>query len=157
MRRTGTSSGRGGASHLSYSAVALHRRDVGTVTRMSWQLTGHDVALLTAMEESLWRVVTRFDTDYMERILAADFIEFGRSGKTYTRLECLAIGKEPIRVRLPLGDLCVVQLGPNTAHVTYISEDHGNQDRTERANRSSIWSRTVDGWELRFHQGTPTT
>lgn len=40
-----------------------------------------------------------------------------------------------------------------TALVTYVSHLIGEE--VERSNRSSIWSRTSDGWKLRFHQGTP--
>ena len=42
-------------------------------------------ASLTRLEESLWRTETRFDIELMDRTLAADFVEFGRSGRRYDR------------------------------------------------------------------------
>jgi hypothetical protein len=46
-----------------------------------------DYEKLKQLEESLWRSETRFDNEYMNRTLAPDFFEFGRSGRAYTREE----------------------------------------------------------------------
>lgn len=40
---------------------------------------------LRQLEESLWRAETRFDSVSMDRLLATDYFEFGRSGKVYSR------------------------------------------------------------------------
>jgi hypothetical protein len=47
-------------------------------------------------------------------------------------------------------------LGPNVALVTYRSELLSDGDPA-LAHRSSIWTLLDDNWQLRFHQGTPTT
>lgn len=90
----------------------------------------------------------------MERVLAPDFVEFGRSGRQYDRAECLAAEAFDIPASLPLPELRVNALDADTALVTYVSVVR--YDKVLRANRASIWSRTPDGWQLRFHQGTPT-
>ena len=120
------------------------------------ELTSEEKRELEQLEEGLWIAETRFDMDWMERRLAPDFFEFGRSGRVYRREDTLAIEGQPIDARLPLKDFKVRLISPNVALVTYISavtyegvEDIGN--------RSSIWSRTESGWQLRFHQGTPVT
>ncbi|MFO7664046.1 MAG: DUF4440 domain-containing protein [Chloroflexota bacterium] len=105
------------------------------------------------LEESLWREETRFDIVYMEEILAGDFFEFGRSGRVYSRDETLAVSREPFEARLPLIDFTVRAFGVDVVQVTYTSEVTYN-GVIERGRRSSIWSKTADGWELRFHQGT---
>jgi hypothetical protein len=110
---------------------------------------------LEKLEESLWRAATRFDRNYMDRVLAPDFFEFGRSGQRYTREQCLDVGdKREINAKLPLEAFALHLIDETTALVTYISEVA--YETAQRANRSSIWSLTPDGWKLRFHQGTPT-
>ena len=105
------------------------------------------------LEESMWRAQTRFDRDYLERVLHPDFFEFGRSGRTWTRAETMAMEPGEIDAVLPLPDLTVSELGADTVLVTYRSAvRHGELDY---ANRSSIWVRDGAGWRLRFHQGTP--
>lgn len=102
----------------------------------------------------MWREETRFDKAFMERALAPDFFEFGRSGRTYTRQQILDFPGEPINAQRLLEDLRVRLLDANTAQVTYNSRVR-YQDVVESARRSSIWSRSGDTWVLRFHQGTP--
>lgn len=106
------------------------------------------------LEESLWREETRFDAAYMDRVLGEDFVEFGRSGRVYDRAAILASPRGPIDARLPLPDFAARLIAPDVALVTYNSL--ATYDGVvERGRRSSIWSRTADGWVLRFHQGTP--
>jgi hypothetical protein len=105
------------------------------------------------LEESMWRAETRFDRDYLERVLHPDFFEFGRSGRRWTREETMAMESGEIDAVLPLTGFTVTELGQDTVLVTYLSIVwHGEVDY---ANRSSIWVRDGDAWRLRFHQGTP--
>lgn len=114
-------------------------------------LTPAEVDGLTALEHSLWRTSTRFDAEYMDRALAADFLEFGRSGRVYDRQAVLAVPAVALDVRLL--DVTVHSVGPDVALVTYVSE--ARFEDLERANRSSLWVREDGRWRLRFHQGTP--
>lgn len=109
---------------------------------------------LQRLEEDLWREETRFDTVYMEQVIAGDFFEFGRSGRVHQRSDTLSAPKQPITAVIPLPDFKARLLSQNVAQVTYNSQVtyHGV---VEKARRSSIWSRTAGGWALRFHQGTP--
>ena len=90
----------------------------------------------------------------MNELIAADFWEFGRSGRVYHRQDTLAIESQPIDAVLPLPDFQVRLLDEHTAQVTYNSAVT-YRGAIEYARRSSIWSRTTSGWILRFHQGTP--
>ena len=105
------------------------------------------------LEESMWRAETRFDRDYLERVLHPDFFEFGRSGRTWTRAETIAMEGGQIDAVLPLPDLTVAELGADTVLVTYRSIVR--HEELDYANRSSIWVRDAGAWRLRFHQGTP--
>ena len=109
---------------------------------------------LERLEEELWRAETRFDERRMREIIAPDFLEFGRSGRVYRREDSLAFPRRTIRAVLPLPDFEARLLHPDIAQVTYNSAVTYD-GAVQRARRSSIWSRTSNGWALRFHRGTP--
>lgn len=118
------------------------------------EISDEDIAVLRTLEEDLWRRETRFDNEYMERLFAEDFLEYGRSGRIYSRRDCLSHEPQDIDAVLPLPKFEVRLLTPEVAQVTYESRvSCGGVE--ERGNRSSIWSRSGDSWVLRFHQGTP--
>ncbi len=102
----------------------------------------------------MWREQTRFDKAFMERALAPDFFEFGRSGRTYTRQQILDSPREPFGAQLPLEDIRVRLLDANTVQLTYNSMVR-YQGVVDAGRRSSIWSRSGNTWVMRFHQGTP--
>ena len=126
----------------------------GAAPDMTNSLSEKDHSTLVCLEENMWREETRFDVVFMQKALAADFLEYGRSGRTYTREQMLAAPRAAIDATIPLPNLTVRLLGANTAQVTYDSAVM-NDGAVEHAHRSSIWSRTAHGWEMRFHHGTP--
>jgi hypothetical protein len=117
-------------------------------------LSEEDHAILTRLEEGMWREVTRFDRTFQEQQFATDFFEFGRSGRVYTLDQIIQLDSQPIHAVLPLPNLAIRLLDQNTAQVTYNSQVE-YESVVEHARRSSIWSRTESGWVIRFHQGTP--
>ena len=68
--------------------------------------------------------------------------------------EVLSVASQEIPAQLPLPNLEIRLLHPDVALVTYDS-DVGYPTGRERAHRSSLWTRTAEGWQCRFHQGTP--
>jgi hypothetical protein len=117
-------------------------------------LSADEIDRLRMLEEGLWRANVRFDGQAMEEILSADFFEFGRSGRIHRREDILAVKAQEIKAVLPLIDFKVRLLDANIAQTTYISVVTYD-DVEERGLRSSIWSQSPTGWQLRFHQGTP--
>lgn len=119
-------------------------------------LTKEDLDTIRQLEECLWITETRFDNALMDKLFAADFFEFGRSGRTYARAELLfdPQSAELIDATIPLPEFHARHLSADVVQVTYVSEVRYGE-KIERANRSSIWSREGAGWQLRFHQGTP--
>jgi hypothetical protein len=117
-------------------------------------LSEEDHVILTRLEEDMWREVTRFDRTFQAQRFAADFFEFGRSGRVYTRDLIIQLDSQPIHAIIPLPNLAIRLLDRNTAQVTYNSQVEYDSV-VEYARRSSIWSRTESGWVMRFHQGTP--
>ena len=121
---------------------------------MPLTLSEEDRAILTRLEEDMWREVTRFDRTFQEQRFAGDFFEFGRSGRIYTRDRTIHQNSQPIHAVLPLPNLAIRLLDKNTAQVTYNSQVEYD-GIMEYGRRSSIWSCTESGWVMRFHQGTP--
>lgn len=117
-------------------------------------MSDKDIEELKRLEEALWRSETRFDLTFQEKVFAPDFFEFGRSGRVYSRKQAIRTDALPIKAQLPLLNLKIKQIGSSAALVTYQSVVQ--YDTLERANRSSLWLRTPTGWQLQFHQGTPT-
>jgi len=119
-------------------------------------LTIEERDALRLKEETLWRAETRFNPDLMDKIFAADFVEFGRSGRRYERSEMIftADPDAVIDAKLPLPDYSVELVAPDVALSTYTSEVRYG-DILERGRRSSLWIRVEGLWKLRFHQGTP--
>ena len=83
----------------------------------------------------------------LRSLIADDFVEFGRSGRTWTRDSIRALLEGPREDPVAIDDFAVDRLADGVALVTY---------RTAAAKRSSIWVRSGDRWRIRFHQGTPT-
>jgi hypothetical protein len=106
---------------------------------------------LIELEWALWRAETRFDPEFMEGVLAADFREFGRSGRVYERADTLAASGDTIEATLR--EFEVHRLAEDVALVTYVSEVR--HEVLDLANRASVWVRRDGRWQLRFHQGTP--
>jgi len=122
--------------------------------KMKIELSDKDLILLTRLEEELWIEETRFDKSYMNEVMADDFFEFGRSGRTYVKKDSISHEKEPINAVIPLQNLKIRLITEDVAQVTYDSEVTYD-GILEKGRRSSIWSKKKDNWQLRFHQGTP--
>jgi hypothetical protein len=65
---------------------------------MKMELSVEEQEQLQQLEEDLWREETRFDTVYMEQLIAGDFFEFGRSGRVHQRSQypCFARARRPL-------------------------------------------------------------
>ena len=115
-------------------------------------LSDEDRRELASLEHAMWHESTRFDLQFQEARFAIDFIEFGRSGRTYTRAQIIRTDRSPIHATLT--NLQIRALDVATVLLTYDSEAMYNNE-VEHAHRSSIWTRGSTGWQMRFHQGTP--
>ena len=117
-------------------------------------LSDEDKKILQRLEEELWLEETRFDIPYMEMVLAEDFFEFGRSGRTYQREDTLSVPRQSLDAVIPLPDFNARLLTKDIAQVIYNSKVTYD-GVVLKGRRSSIWLRTSNGWVLKFHQGTP--
>ena len=88
-------------------------------------------------------------------LLADDFVEFGRSGRSYNKMQILeALGSESSDL-ITSSEYKLSLLSPTVALLTYKSQRDGNAETCTL--RSSIWRKNEEAWQMVFHQGTPTT
>lgn len=116
------------------------------------------VARLRSLESSLLDAAVRRDRAKLRDMLTADFLEFGSSGRTWTRstiIELLAI--ENGFVPPSIEDFQCALLSEDVALVTYRTVRTDPKTGEVVANlRSSIWIKDGGAWRMRFHQGTRT-
>jgi hypothetical protein len=109
---------------------------------------------ISRLEEGMWRAETRSDREWMRAALTPDFLELGRSGRTYDLAATLDADVEPFTTTLPLPGYRLSPLADDVVLAVYVSEVAVGGE-VLRANRSSIWVLDAGAWRLRFHQGTP--
>ncbi|HSG18575.1 MAG TPA: DUF4440 domain-containing protein [Anaerolineae bacterium] len=113
---------------------------------------------LRHLELDLQRLEVRRDRARLDELLHESFVEFGRSGKRYDKASTLDdLPSDPAPMVMWSQDFELVELADDVALLTYRSasvDEDGNLFRFSL--RSSVWQRTARGWQMRFHQGTPT-
>jgi hypothetical protein len=112
--------------------------------------------LLLRNEQALLDPAVRRDRDRVSALLAEDFVEFGASGRAWTREEILDLlateDYEPPAVE----DFRCVPIGMGVALVTYRTvRTDWQTGAISAALRSSLWTKEAGEWRVRFHQGTP--
>jgi len=122
-------------------------------------VTGSDLLeRLRALETELHRLETRQNRSRLERLLHPDFVEFGRSGRRYSRSEVLAefSGPGAALEAVHAEHFELVELAHGAVLLTYLSAHKTATGELHRHTlRSSVWLETETGWRIRFHQGTP--
>jgi hypothetical protein len=106
---------------------------------------------LRELEESLLQPSVR-KSERVNQLLAEGFIEFGSSGRTYTKEQIISSLRTESSVRITATEFRVVFLSLNTALVTYRA--HRHSDPPVHTLRSSIWQSKDGDWQMVFHQGT---
>ena len=112
---------------------------------------------LRKLEVEMHQPHVRADHRKLGRLLHAQFYEIGRSGLIYSRASVLAeFSGAPPSYRVWAQDFQVDSLSGALALLTYRSAHVADDGTLERHTlRTSLWQCTEQGWQLRFHQGTP--
>jgi hypothetical protein len=120
--------------------------------------TSHHLTELQALEVELHKPAARGNHARLNTVLHADYLEFGRSGQCYTKAEVLDVFPlETNPANIWADNFELRMLGAETALLTYLSWQVLSDGTHERHTlRTSIWQLTEQGWQMRFHQGTPT-
>jgi hypothetical protein len=107
------------------------------------------------METALLDPAVRRDRGQVAALLAEDFVEFGSSGKVWTRDQILDLLATENYQPPMVEDLQCHLLAEDVALVTYRTV--GIDAKTGQSAcvlRSSLWTRVTAEWRVRFHQGT---
>ena len=115
--------------------------------------------IIKVLEHELASSSARADKSKLHEILADDFVEFGASGRRFTKQEIIELlSTEDDFTPYELEDFSVTMLGESHALVTYTIPPREGPDGTPKpgSRRSSIWREDGDNWQLVFHQGTHT-
>ena len=121
-------------------------------------MTDSDLArLLQQLEVELQQPATRRNPARLEALLHPDFIEFGRSGRRYSRRQMLAaLAEAKSFAEIVSRSFELHRLDRNTALLTYRSSRKDNSGNLHRHTlRASVWQQNLSRWQLIFHQGTP--
>lgn len=85
-------------------------------------------------------------------LLAEEFVEFGSSGRQFTKAEIVAALQAEAPVEVTASEFKVQLLSSQVALVTYRAQRHG--EPPVHTLRSSIWELREGQWQMVFHQGT---
>jgi ribonuclease HI len=103
------------------------------------------------LEQELLLTASRQSEDRLNEVLDAGFLEFGASGRRWSRdavIEALLDEAPPLE-----GRMMAVEVSELAAGVLLLTYQADVEDR--RSLRSSVWMWRGGEWRLRFHQVTP--
>nr|CAS02549.1 putative integron gene cassette protein [uncultured bacterium] len=110
-------------------------------------------ATVISLERELLDPATRSNYDRLDQLLAEDFFEVGANGRAFDKADVLSRLPSENGVEFSATDIQAHVLSSTVVLVTYVAtRSHSNE--TLHSKRSSLWIRTSDGWEMRYHQGT---
>ena len=100
------------------------------------------------LEEQFLTPAVRASAATLDRLVSDDFVEFGITGRVYSKADVIAQMLAKPNITGSLIDLQVLAVSPDVALATY---------RTPGSVRSSVWRREGEHWQIVFCQGTCIT
>jgi len=141
---------------ISFMSAAAERPDIGPPQGIVE--SAETTQCIRDLEESLLDPRVRRSREALGDLLAEEFLEFGSSGRRFTRAQIVEalVAEAEDEPRFSLADFSVLVLAPNVALATYRAEARGAHRSGPRDSlRSSVWILRSGRWQLLFHQGTP--
>jgi hypothetical protein len=105
---------------------------------------------LLQLEQRLLDPTVRGSPGAVIPLLHPEFLEFGSSGRVYTKDAIVQMMVQETPGVVKIRDFDVREISDDVALVTY--RTIGQEGRETR--RSSIWLRRNNDWQIVFHQGT---
>lgn len=110
---------------------------------------------LLHLEKSLLDPAVRCNSAQVSALLAEDFIEFGSSGRRWTRNEILNLLATEVYDPPAVEDFECRFISDGVVLVTYRAVRLNLKTHNRSVSlRSSLWTKESGVWLLRFHQGT---
>lgn len=112
-------------------------------------------AHLQACEQALLDPALRRDRTRVSALLTEDFLEFGSSGRVWTREQILELLETEDYQPPTMEDFECALVADGIALVTYrtVRADAVTSEKAATL-RSSLWTKESGTWRVRFHQGT---
>jgi len=87
-------------------------------------------------------------------MLSDDYVEFGESGKTYSKNDCLE--SVSCENSVTIIDFKTKIISDDVILSTFVAKKINKHTKEEKYSlRSSVWKLFGDKWKMIFHQGTP--
>lgn len=113
---------------------------------------------LVHLERELHLQETRGNRQRMYNLLHCEFEEIGRSGIIYNRQQIIDEFQDKNLPPIHSDQFSMLELSDQAVLLKYFSAHKGKQGNLHRATwRTSLWLKTQQGWQIRFHQGTPAS
>ncbi len=109
---------------------------------------------LRGLETSLLQPDVR-KSKQLVALLVEEFIEFGTSGRVYTKEDLVAVLQAESPSTQTTGNIKVELLAPTVALLTYFIRYEATPPAYTL--RSSVWQKRGEEWQMVFHQSTRTT
>jgi len=100
------------------------------------------------LEEQFLTPAVRASAATLDRLVSDDFVEFGTTGRVYSKADVIAQMLATPNITGSLIEFQVLAVSPDVALARY---------RTPGSVRSSVWRREGDHWRIVFCQGTRIT
>lgn len=112
---------------------------------------------LRALETELHHPGSPSTPERLQALLHPQFHEVGRSGLAYDRSTVTAyLAQRATPPSVQSCDFTISRLAPDVALLSYRSTElRDGSVEALRTWRASLWVHTPQGWQLRYHQGTP--
>lgn len=118
--------------------------------------TGRAKTAVIELELQLLSDEFRTSNDFLEKILHADFLEIGVSGKTYNKEQTIYLLTREPEFSAEATDFRFSKIAEDVALLTYALDTISPSAGTGHSIRSSVWKLENGNWKLVFHQGTQT-
>lgn len=112
--------------------------------------------ILKDLETALLTEEVRTSYEKLDVLLHSDFLEYGSSGRVYTRSDVLERLPASSPLKYSVSNFEAIELAEGVAQTRFVT-DRENTDGSHTVSlRSSIWKIENGDWKMYFHQGTPT-
>jgi hypothetical protein len=103
----------------------------------------------------LAQVSTKLSSEEAFSLIADDFVEFGTSGKVWSKAEIISAMSQWEPTERIIEDFAVRELSASLCLVTYkVVRLTKDEQGSPFSLRSSIWQYADERWQIIFHQGT---
>ena len=103
------------------------------------------------LEIELLKPAARKSVERLDQLISDEFIEFGSSGKVYSKQDILQTLPYEKEQAIEINNFKTAELSEDVVLATYRATIDGVPSL-----RSSIWKRVSSNWKMIFHQGTIT-